>query len=86
MDPADALVLEAGDLGAVFSPQEIITALTKNAATFLGVGDSMGTIAVGYDADLVIIDGDPLSDIELLRNVVVVVKNGEIMVERDVSP
>lgn len=85
MGPADALAMEVGDLSTVMSPEEVLASLTKNAAAFLGVGDRIGTIAVGYDADLAIINGDPLSNIENLRNVILVIKQGEIMVERNIA-
>ena len=47
-----------------------------NAASALGVGLQLGRIAAGSLADLVIVDGDPLVDIDDALNVVGVVRNG----------
>ena len=40
--------------------QTALEALTVNPAEFLGFGDRVGRLAEGYDADLVLWDGDPL--------------------------
>jgi imidazolonepropionase-like amidohydrolase len=40
--------------------QTALEALTTNPAEFLGFGDRVGRLAEGYDADLVLWDGDPL--------------------------
>ncbi|MBK0296519.1 amidohydrolase family protein, partial [Bacillus sp. S34] len=40
--------------------QTALEALTTNPAEFLGFGDRVGSLAEGYDADLVLWDGDPL--------------------------
>lgn len=50
------------------TPAEAIAAATSQAAHLLGLHDSVGKIEVGMQADLVIVDGDPLKNIELLRN------------------
>jgi hypothetical protein len=42
---------------------------TSGPATFLGAGDSLGTVATGKLADLVLLDGDPLADIRNVRRV-----------------
>jgi imidazolonepropionase-like amidohydrolase len=43
------------------------------------MGDRIGTIAAGYQADLVAVRGDPLSDITTVRNVVFVMKGGTVI-------
>ncbi len=50
------------------SPMETIIASTSAAARLLGIDDQLGTIARGKEADLVLIDGNPLRNIELLRD------------------
>jgi imidazolonepropionase-like amidohydrolase len=50
------------------SPMEAIIASTSAAARLLGMDDQLGTIARGKEADLVLIDGNPLRNIELLRD------------------
>lgn len=72
---------EARALNRVLSNQELITALTRNAAVFLGLGKYLGTLAPGKLADIILIDGDPLADIEDLARVKVVVQGGRIVVD-----
>ncbi len=61
------------------SNSDILKMATINAAEALGVEDSIGTIEEGKIADLVLINGNPLQDIEALRNVEMVVKEGRIV-------
>ena len=56
----------------------IIKAATINAAMSLGIEDILGSIDVGKEADLVIINGDPISDIRNARNIEFVIKEGVI--------
>ena len=58
-----------------------MTALTLNAAKHLGLSDEIGTLEVGKVADLLVVKGDPLSDIGVLANVAVVVVEGSVVVE-----
>jgi len=64
------------------SPGEILAAMTRDAAIYLGRDRELGGIEEGKLADLVIVKGDPLSDVSALRNVVVVVKGGSILVDK----
>ena len=50
------------------SPMEAILASTSAAARLLGIDDQTGTIARGKEADLLLVDGNPLRKIELLRD------------------
>ncbi len=61
---------------AGLTPEQALRAAGVNAASALGVGLQLGRIAVGSHADLVIVDGDPLADIDDALNVVGVVRNG----------
>ena len=69
----------AGGLAAMvsllgFSPAEVIAMATSEAAAALGLGAVTGRLAPGYEADLIVVDGDPLGDIAALgrlRRVVV---------------
>jgi imidazolonepropionase-like amidohydrolase len=63
------------------SPLEAIRAGTLNAAQLLGLDESLGTVEPGKTADLVVCDGDPLTDIGVLgdpANVVFVMQEGRI--------
>ncbi len=59
-------------------PMAAITSATSLAAESLGLGDRIGTIAPGYEADLIAVQGDPLKDIRALERVVFVMKGGKV--------
>jgi len=59
-------------------PMAAITSATSLAAESLGLGDRIGTIAPGYEADLIAVSGDPLKDIGALEKVVFVMKGGKV--------
>ena len=61
---------------AGLTPEQVLRAAGVNAAAALGLGLQLGRIAVGSHADLVIVDGDPLADIDAALRVVGVVRNG----------
>jgi imidazolonepropionase-like amidohydrolase len=66
-------VREAGE-----TPADALASATSLSAESLGLGDRIGTIAAGYDADLVATDGNPLDDITAVRRVRFVMKAGQI--------
>ena len=61
------------------SPAAVVTAATRNAAEALGLLDSVGTIAPGKMADLVILDGNLPQDFSTLRRTVAVLKSGRVV-------
>jgi amidohydrolase family protein len=65
------LLVESG-----LTPLEAIKVATLNGATYLGRSKSVGSIAPGKQADLVVIDGDPSTRIEDIRKVELVFKQG----------
>jgi imidazolonepropionase-like amidohydrolase len=65
------LLVEAG-----FAPAEAIRIATLNGAIFLGRQDQIGSVAVGKNADLVVMKGDPGSRIEDIENAEIVFKDG----------
>ena len=65
------LLVESG-----LTPLEAIQVSTLNGATYLGRAERVGSLAVGKQADLVVINGDPSVRIEDIRNVEVVFKQG----------
>ena len=67
---------------SVFSPADIVKMLTGNAAVCTGDEDVTGTLAVGKAGDLVIVDGDPLTDIFAVLDVTLVAKGGVVVSDR----
>src|SRR5919108_413296 len=51
------------------TPAEALRACTSRAAVVCGLGDRKGRIAPGYDADLLVVDGDPLHDPDALHDI-----------------
>ena len=60
-------------------PMDAIVSMTSRAAAALRLENAIGAVAPGLEADLVAMDGDPLSDITALRRVEVVIKGGRIV-------
>lgn len=65
------LLVEAG-----FTPLEAIRIGTLNGATYLGLAGTIGSIAPGKNADLLIVKGNPATNIADIENVVSVFKDG----------
>ncbi len=59
-------------------PMDAIIGATSLAAESLGLGKTLGTLAPGYQADIIAVAGNPLEDISVLRNVTFVMKGGQI--------
>ncbi|HEX4748444.1 MAG TPA: amidohydrolase family protein, partial [Bryobacteraceae bacterium] len=59
-------------------PMEALMSGTSVAATALGLGNTVGTLAPGYEADFVAVKGNPLDDIAAVRKVVFVMKSGHV--------
>jgi len=59
-------------------PKAAITSVTSLSAESLGMGDKIGTLAPGMEADLIAVEGDPLKEIESLRRVIFVMKGGKV--------
>ena len=68
-------------MSRVFAPEQVITAMTRNAASFLDLSSEIGTLEPDKRADILLVNGDPLSDIGALANVVLVVKDGVVVVD-----
>jgi imidazolonepropionase-like amidohydrolase len=73
---ADEVIARVRDGGQ--RPMDALTGATSLAAESLGLGDRVGTLAPGFEADLVAVDGDPLTDITALSRVVFVMKGGKL--------
>jgi imidazolonepropionase-like amidohydrolase len=59
-----------------FRPGEVLAMATTEAAAALGVGAITGRLAAGYDADLIVVDGDPRTDIAVLGKLRRVIARG----------
>ena len=73
------LLVEAG-----LSAEQALLAGTAGGAAVLGLQQRIGALAIGHDADLVALPGDPRRDIALVRRVAFVMKGGVVM--RALSP
>ena len=80
--PKESLVDELRTLRLVFSPADVVTILTKNAAEAILYGEDLGTLEAGKLADIVIVDGDPLVSSDALLNVAMTIKEGRVVFEQ----
>ena len=69
-------------VAAGLTPAAALETATVRAARLLAVADRVGTVDTGKDADLVLLDGDPLADITATLRVRLVVRAGMIVYER----
>ncbi len=61
------------------TPMQALMSGTSVAAESLGLGNKIGVIAPGYEADLVAVEGNPLNDITAVRRVLFVMKAGKVV-------
>ncbi len=59
-----------------FQPVQVLAMATTEAAAALGLGATTGRLAPGYDADLIVVRGDPQADIAALRDLRRVIARG----------
>jgi len=75
-------LVEAG-----FSPMEAIVAATRTGSECLGLEKQIGTLEPGKLADLIVVEGDPLKEVNVLgdkANILLVLKGGMVEVNRGV--
>jgi imidazolonepropionase-like amidohydrolase len=81
-DPRESLRDELRGLSLVFSPRDILKIMGPNSAAVAGRSADLGTLEPGKLADMVMVEGDPLDDIYSLTRVLVVVKEGKVVVDK----
>jgi imidazolonepropionase-like amidohydrolase len=64
------------------TPMEALAAATIDAARALGRDKDVGMLSVDRYADMIAVDGDPLTDIRALEDVDVVIKGGVIVKDK----
>jgi imidazolonepropionase-like amidohydrolase len=81
-NPRVSLADELRGLSLVFSPRDILKIMGPNSAAAIDKSAELGTLEPGKRADIVVVAGDPLDDINVLTKAVVVVKDGKVVVDR----
>jgi imidazolonepropionase-like amidohydrolase len=78
----DLLAHEIRSLSLTFSPQDIVTIMTRNSGATVNRATEIGTLEPGKLGDIVLIEGDPLVNSQALLNVKMVIKGGRIVVDK----
>jgi imidazolonepropionase-like amidohydrolase len=73
---AEEFVERVRDCGV--GPMAALVSANSTAAEALGLGELLGAVAPGFEADIIALDGDPLEDITAVRRVVFVMKGGVV--------
>jgi imidazolonepropionase-like amidohydrolase len=80
--PRESLADELRALQLMFSPKDIVTILTRNAARSVLKADRLGTLEKGKAGDIVMLNGDPLANVTALLDVAMVIRDGQILVDK----
>ncbi len=67
-------------LAVGMTPSQVLQASTRTAAQVCGHGDELGTLEPGKLADVIVVAGNPLTDIDALTRVTAVIVNGQVAV------
>jgi imidazolonepropionase-like amidohydrolase len=81
-DPKAGLEHELKTINPMFSMQDIIKMMGPNTASYIQMGDQLGTLEAGKLADLILLDGDPLEGYWNMLKTKVVIKGGKIVVDK----
>jgi imidazolonepropionase-like amidohydrolase len=73
-------LIELNNVG--LSPLEALRAATTTAAELFGIEDRVGRIEPGFEADLIVLERNPLQGIEVVQDVLMVVSDGSVVIER----
>jgi imidazolonepropionase-like amidohydrolase len=69
-------------LNVMFSMQDIIRLMGPNTASYIQMGDQLGTLEPGKIADITIVDGNPLDGYWNMLRTKIVVKGGTVIVDK----
>jgi imidazolonepropionase-like amidohydrolase len=81
-DPTAGLDHELKILNVMFSTQDLIKMMGPNSASYIQMGDQLGTLEAGKLADLILLDGDPREGYWNWLKTKVVVKGGVVVVDK----
>jgi imidazolonepropionase-like amidohydrolase len=81
-----ALLMEFLVKGVQIPAADVLRGVTGLAAEAVGMADRLGTLESGKLADVLIVDGDPLTDITAMQRIHTVIKDGEVLVREGAMP
>src|SRR5712671_2712177 len=81
-DPLAGLNQELKVLNVMFSATDIIKLMGPNTASYIQMGDQLGTLEAGKLADITIVDGNPLDGYWNMLKTKVVLKGGKVVVDK----
>ncbi|HEX5229651.1 MAG TPA: amidohydrolase family protein [Bryobacteraceae bacterium] len=81
-DPKAGLDHELKMLNVMFSMRDLIKMMGPNTASYIQMGDQLGTLETGKLADIILLDGDPLEGYWNWLKTKVVVKGGKVVVDK----
>ena len=81
-DPKAGLDHELKILNVMFSPKDLVKMMGPNTASYIQMGDQLGTLEPGKLADIVLLDGDPLEGYWNWLKTRLVIKGGVVVVDK----